>query len=141
MEQHRANPACASCHKMIDPIGLALENFDVTGAWRIKDNGAPIDAASTMYDGAHLAGPADLAQALLKRKGVLLQTFTENMMTFALGRRLAAEDMPAVRKIVRDAGANGDPISAFVLGIAKSPPFRMKSVDTVTTTAGVAGQR
>jgi hypothetical protein len=141
MEQHRANPACASCHKMIDPIGLALENFDVTGAWRIKDNGAPIDAASTMYDGTHLAGPADLAQALLQRRRVLLQNFTENLMTFALGRRLAAEDMPAVRKIVRDAGADAAPTSAYVLGIVKSAAFRMKSVETVTTTAGVAGQR
>jgi len=140
MEQHRANPSCASCHKMIDPIGLALENFDVTGAWRIKDNGAPIDAASTMYDGTHLAGSADLGAALLERRGVLLQNFTENLMTFALGRRLAAEDMPAVRKIVRDAVAAGDPISAFVLGIVKSPAFRMKSADQVTTTAGVAGQ-
>jgi hypothetical protein len=141
MEQHRANPACASCHKMIDPIGLALENFDVTGAWRIKDNGAPVDAASTMYDGTHLAGPADLTQALLQRRRVLLQNFTENLMTFALGRRLAAEDMPAVRKIVRDGGATGAPLSAYVLGIVKSAAFRMKSVETVTTTAGVAGQR
>ena len=141
MEQHRANPACASCHKMIDPIGLALENFDVTGAWRIKDNGAPIDAASTMYDGTHLTGPADLSRALLTRRRVLLQNFTENLMTFALGRRLAAEDMPAVRKIVRDAGADTAPTSAYVLGIVRSAAFRMKSVEAVTTTAGVAGQR
>ena len=141
MEQHRANPACASCHKMIDPIGLALENFDVTGAWRIKDNGAPVDAASTMYDGTHLAGPADLTEALLQRRRVLLQNFTENLMTFALGRRLAAEDMPAVRKIVRDGGATGATFSTYVLGIVKSAAFRMKSVETVTTTAGVAGQR
>ncbi|HMF99069.1 MAG TPA: DUF1592 domain-containing protein [Vicinamibacterales bacterium] len=141
MEQHRANAACASCHKMIDPIGLALENFDVTGAWRIKDNGMPVDAASTMYDGTRLAGPADLEQALLKRRGVLLQTFTENLMTFALGRRLVPEDMPVVRQIVRGADAAGDPMSAFVLGIVRSAAFRMKSVEAVTTTAGVVGQR
>jgi mono/diheme cytochrome c family protein len=141
MEQHRASPACASCHKMIDPIGLALENFDVTGAWRIKDNGAPVDAASTMYDGTPLAGPADLDQALLKRRTVLLQTFTENLMTFALGRRLAPEDMPTVRRIVRDADAAGDRVGSFVLGVVRSPAFRMKSAETVTTTAGVAGQR
>ena len=79
MEQHRANPACTSCHRMIDPIGLALENFDVTGAWRIKDNGAPVDPASTLYDGTPLASPADLQQALLKRSGVLVRTFTENL--------------------------------------------------------------
>ena len=141
MEQHRANPSCASCHKMIDPIGLALENFDVTGAWRIKDNGAPIDAASTMYDGTRLAGPGDLGQALLTRRSVLLQTFTENLMTFALGRRLVPEDMPVVRQIVRNADAAGDPVSAFVLGVVKSAAFRMKSVEAATTTAGVVGQR
>ena len=73
---------------MIDPIGLALENFDVTGAWRIKDNGTPIDAASALYDGTPLTGPADLRQALLKRSTSLIRTFTENLMTYALGRRL-----------------------------------------------------
>jgi cytochrome c553 len=127
MEQHRANPACASCHRMIDPIGLALENFDVTGAWRIKDNGTPVDAASTLYDGTPLDGPADLRQALLKRSRVLVQTFAENLMTFALGRRLGHEDMPAVRGIVRQAEAEHHQLSAFVLAIVKSPAFRMKS--------------
>jgi cytochrome c553 len=141
MEQHRANPSCASCHKMIDPIGLALENFDVTGAWRIKDNGMPVDAASTLYDGTPLGGPADLSQALTRRRDVLLKTFTENLMTFALGRRLAAEDMPTVRKIVRDADAAGDRTSAFVLGIVKSAAFRMKSGDAATSTAAAGGQR
>ncbi|HXI27996.1 MAG TPA: DUF1592 domain-containing protein, partial [Vicinamibacterales bacterium] len=81
MEEHRKNPACTSCHRVIDPIGLALENFDPTGKWRIKDNGAPVDAASMMYDGTPLGGPADLGQALQKRRSVLLQTFTENLMT------------------------------------------------------------
>ena len=98
MEQHRANPACASCHRMIDPIGLALENFDVTGAWRIKDNGMPVDAAERRSTTARRStGPADLRQALLKRPTALVRTFTENLMTFALGRRLEHEDMPAVR--------------------------------------------
>ncbi|OLC75525.1 MAG: hypothetical protein AUH72_20240 [Acidobacteria bacterium 13_1_40CM_4_65_8] len=137
MEQHRANPACASCHRMIDPIGLALENFDVTGAWRIKDNGAPVDAASALYDGTPLDGPADLRQALLKRSGVLVQNFTENLMTFALGRRLGYADMPAVRRIVRQAAASDHKLSAFVLAIVKSPAFRMKSADA-TATADVA---
>ena len=104
LEQHRANPACASCHRMIDPIGLALDNFDVTGAWRIRDNGMPVDASSTFYDGTPLTGPADLRQVLLKRSGVLVQNFTENLMTFALGRRLGHADMPAVRTVVRQAG-------------------------------------
>jgi hypothetical protein len=140
MEQHRANPACASCHRMIDPIGLALENFDVTGAWRIKDNGMPVDAASTLYDGTPLAGPADLREALLKRSTVLVQTFAENLMTFALGRRLGYADMPALRGIVRQAEAADDRLSAFVLGIVRSPAFRMKSADGSTSIAD-AGRR
>ena len=139
MEQHRANPACASCHRLIDPIGLALENFDVTGAWRIKDNGTPVDAASALYDGTPLDGPADLRQALLKRSGVLVQTFTENLMTFAVGRRLGYADMPAVRRVVRQAEAADHKMSAFVLAIVKSPAFRMKSADVPTTTAEAGG--
>ncbi|MBI1873933.1 MAG: DUF1592 domain-containing protein [Acidobacteria bacterium] len=134
MEQHRANPACASCHRMIDPIGLALENFDVTGAWRIRDNGTPVDAASALYDGTPLTGPADLRQALLKRSRVLIQTFTENLMTFALGRRLGHADMPTVRSIVREAEAADHRLSAFVLAIVKSPAFRMKNADVSSTT-------
>jgi hypothetical protein len=129
MEQHRANPACASCHKMIDPIGLALENFDVTGAWRIKDNGMPIDAASALYDGTPLTGPEDLRQALLKRSTSLVRTFTENLATYALGRRLGYADMPMVRAIVRDAQAHDYRLSSFVLGIVKSPAFRTKAAD------------
>ena len=126
---------------MIDPIGLALENFDVTGAWRIKDNGMPVDAASALYDGTPLDGPADLRQALLKRSGVLVQTFTENLMTFALGRRLGYEDMPAVRGIVRQAAAEHHKLSAFVLAIVKSAAFRMKSADLPTPTAGAGAQK
>jgi cytochrome c553 len=135
MEQHRANPACASCHRMIDPIGLALENFDVTGAWRIKDNGTPVDAAGALYDGTPVAGPADLREALLKRSRVLVQTFTENLLTFALGRRLDYGDMPAVRGIVRQAETQNQRLSAFVLGIVKSPAFRMKGAEPATATA------
>ena len=136
MEQHRANPACSSCHRMIDPIGIALENFDVTGAWRIKDNGMPVDPASALYDGTPLSGPADLRGALLKRSRVLIQTFTENLMTFALGRRLGYEDMPAVRTIVRHAAAADHRFSAFVVGIVNAPAFRMKSADVQTDAAG-----
>ena len=132
MEQHRANPACASCHRMIDPIGLALENFDVTGAWRIRDNGAPIDAASALFDGTPLAGPADLRDALMTRSGVLVQTFAENLMTYALGRRLDPTDMPALRGVARGAHQAGDRFSAFVLGVVQTPAFRMKSADGVT---------
>jgi mono/diheme cytochrome c family protein len=136
MEQHRANPACASCHKMIDPIGLALDNFDATGAWRIRDNGMPVDAASTFYDGTPLNGPEDLRRALMKRSSVLVQNFTENLMTFALGRRLSHEDMPALRGIVRQADADGQRLSAFVVAIVKSPAFRMKAAEAPTATGG-----
>jgi len=126
---------CTGCHKIMDPIGLALENFDVTGAWRIKDNGMPVDAASALYDGTPLAGPGDLRGALLRRSRVLIQNFTENLMTFALGRRLGYEDMPAVRRIVGRADSAGDRFSAFVVGIVNAPAFRMKSADAPASTA------
>jgi hypothetical protein len=122
---------------MIDPIGLALENFDVTGAWRIKDNGMPVDAVSALYDGTPLTSPEDLRQALLKRSTSLIRTFTENLMTYALGRRLDHADMPAVRSVDRQAAAADNRFSAFVIGIAKSPAFRMKAAD-LATSAGVA---
>jgi hypothetical protein len=134
MEQHRANAACTSCHRMIDPIGLALENFDVTGAWRIKDNGMPVDAASVFYDGSPLTGPEDLRSALLKRSPALIRTFAENLTTYALGRRLEYADMPMLRDIIRQAATADHRISAFVLAIVKSPAFRMKSVDAAART-------
>jgi mono/diheme cytochrome c family protein len=136
MEQHRANPACSSCHRMIDPIGLALENFDVTGRWRIRDNGTPVDPASTLYDGTPLAGPDDLRAALVKRSSVMVQTFVENLATYALGRRVESTDMPAVRAIVRQGQAADYRLSAFVLGIVRTPAFRMKTSDAAVTTAG-----
>ena len=104
MEEHRKNPACTSCHKVIDPLGLALENFDVTGAWRIKDNEVPVDVVGDLYDGTRMDGPAGLRQALLKHSDVFLTSFTESLMTYALGRRLEYTDMPAIRAVVRDAG-------------------------------------
>ena len=97
MEDHRRNPACMSCHRMIDPIGLALENFDVTGAWRIKDNGAPIDPASTLYDGTPLASAADLQQALMKRSGVLVQHLHREPDDLRARPAAGATDMPMVR--------------------------------------------
>ena len=127
MEMHRSNPACSSCHRMIDPIGLALENFDVAGAWRIKDQGVPVDAAGELYDGTPLASPGDLRAALLKRPEPLVRTFTENLMAYALGRRLEHYDMPTVRRIARSAEAEGYRMSAFVLGVASSDAFRMKA--------------
>ena len=127
LEMHRDDPRCVSCHRMIDPIGLALENFDVSGAWRIRDRGTPIDAASDFYDGTPIASPSELRAALLKRPEPLLRTFTENLMAYALGRRLEYHDMPAVRRIVREAAAHDYRVSAFILGVATSDAFRMKA--------------
>jgi hypothetical protein len=132
MEEHRSNPQCRSCHRVIDPIGLALENFDVVGAWRIRDGGTDIDAAGTLYDGTPLGGPAGLRNALLKRKDVVLRIFTENLMAYGLGRRIEYYDMPTVRRIVRDAGAAQNHFSSYVLGIVRSPAFRMSRADSTT---------
>ncbi len=123
MEQHRVNPACRSCHVVIDPIGLALENFDVTGAWRIRDGGNMVDPASELYDGTPLAGPEDLRNALLSRSDVFYRVFTENLMAYALGRRVEYYDMPTVRTIVKEAGEDGYKLSAFILGVVKSAAF------------------
>ena len=132
MEQHRADPQCQSCHRVIDPLGLALENFDVVGMWRIRDGGTGIDASGTLYDGTPLDGPAGLRSVLLKRKDVILRTFTENLMAYGLGRRIEAYDMPTVRKIVREAAPAQNHFSSFVLGIVKSPAFRMSRAETTT---------
>ena len=125
MEQHRANPACMSCHRVIDPIGLALENFDVTGRYRIKDNGVPVDSTGLLYDGTAMEGPGGLRNALLKHRETFLITFAENLMTYALGRRLEPFDMATVRTIVRDAGKQNDQFGAFVTGITRSAAFQM----------------
>ena len=135
MEEHRKNPACVSCHRVIDPLGLALDNFDVTGKWRIKDNGVPVDAAGVMYDGTKIDGPAGLRAGLLKHRDVFLQTFTENLMTYALGRRVEYYDMPAVRTIVAQASKADHRFASFVLGIVNSAAFQRRTVDAVQTTA------
>ncbi len=135
MAMHAANPTCNSCHRMMDPIGLALENFGVSGAWRVKDNGMPVDASGELYDGTPLTGPEDLRRALLARPEPLLRTFTENLMAYALGRRVEYYDMPTVRRIVREAAARDNRLSVFINGIVTSPAFRMKGVDAVVDAA------
>ena len=135
MEEHRKNPACASCHKVIDPLGLALDNFDTLGAWRIKDNGVAIDANGVLYDGTKMNGPADLRAALLSHSEALIRNFTDNLMSFALGRRIEYYDQPSVRAIVRKAAQNGNHFSSFVMGIVNSPAFQMSTAEAVTTTA------
>ena len=127
MEEHRKNAACASCHRVIDPIGLALENFDPTGKWRIKDNEVPVDTEGVLYDGTKIDGAAALRSALLKHEDVFLETFAENLMTYALGRRVEYYDMPAIRAIVRDAARREYRFSSFVQGIVDSAAFRMRA--------------
>jgi mono/diheme cytochrome c family protein len=135
MEQHRKNPQCMSCHRVIDPLGLALENFDVTGKWRIKDSGVPVDSNGTLYDGTPMSGPAGLRTALLKHQDVFLLSFTENLMTYALGRRIEPSDMWAVRKVIKDAARHNYKISAFVQSVASSPLFTMGRMTPVSTNA------
>ncbi len=125
MEEHRKNPACNSCHRVIDPLGLALDNFDVTGAWRIKDNEVPVDSMGDLYDGTKINGPAGLRQAILRHQDVFMLSFTESLMTYALGRRVEYTDMPAIRSIIRNASRNEYRMSSFILGVANSAAFRM----------------
>ncbi len=136
MEEHRKNPACTSCHRVIDPLGLALENFDVTGAWRIKDNGVTIDAAGDLYDGTKMDGPTGLRSALLKHKDAIILSFTESLMTYALGRRVEPFDMPTIRSIVRDAGKQDNRLSSFIAGVVNSPAFQMSKSAQTETLAG-----
>jgi hypothetical protein len=125
LEEHRKNPFCASCHRMIDPIGLALENFEPTGQWRIADNDVPVDASTVLYDGTVLNGLNDLVEALLKHQDTFLRVFTQNLMAYALGRDVQYFDMPTVRSIVNKAALNGNRFSSYVLGIVNSDAFRM----------------
>jgi hypothetical protein len=141
MEQHRANPSCNSCHRVIDPLGLALENFDASGKWRIKDSGVPVDPTGVMYDGSQLNGPADLRQALMKHSDAILLSFTESLMTYALGRPIEYYDMPTIRGIVRDAGKNNNRMSSFITGVVNSSAFRMARAPSVeTSVAAQIGQ-
>jgi mono/diheme cytochrome c family protein len=144
MEMHRKNPSCNSCHRVIDPLGLALENFDVTGAWRIKDNEVPVDVVGDLYDGTRMEGPAGLRAALLNHSDMFQRSFTESLLTYAVGRRVEYADMPAIRGIVRDAAKNQNRISSFILGVVNSPAFRM-SITTepasLRRAADVAPQR
>jgi mono/diheme cytochrome c family protein len=126
MEAHRANPACASCHKLMDPLGFALENFDAVGAWRTRDAGAPIDASGQLTDGTQVDGVVTLRQALLKRPEVFVGTFTEKLLTYALGRGLDYYDRPAVRGIVREAAPSDYRFSALIMAMVRSAPFQMR---------------
>jgi hypothetical protein len=126
MEMHRANAQCRSCHQYMDPIGLALDNFDVTGKWRIREHGMPVDTKGDYYDGTPVSTPAELQRVLLKRPIPLVRTFTQNLMAYALGRRIEYYDGPAIRRITRDAEAGGYRFADIVAGIVNSDAFLMR---------------
>ena len=128
MEMHRTNPTCNSCHQFIDPIGLALDNFDVTGKWRIRENGMPLDTLGTFYNGTDIASPGELQSVLLSRPVPLVRNFASNMMAYALGRRVEYYDMPTIREIVAEAETNDYRVSSFIKGIVNSEAFRMKRI-------------
>ncbi len=126
MEEHRANPVCAGCHKIMDPIGLALENFDGVGQWRTTDSGSVIDASGQLVDGTRLDGPASLRKALLDRSEAFVGSMTEKLLMYGVGRETRYYDMPVVRAVMRDAARNRYRFSDLVLGIVRSAPFQMR---------------
>ncbi len=137
LTEHRKNPACAVCHNMMDPIGFSLENFDATGAWRDRTEAhEPVDASGTLVDGTAIQGPVTLRESLLSRPDAFALTFTEKLMTYALGRGVEYYDMPAVRSIVRGASGEDYKVSRIVLGIVNSVPFQMKRVPAEVESAG-----
>jgi hypothetical protein len=133
MLEHKINPSCASCHAMIDPLGFALENFDVTGAWRTTDGGSPIEASGSFIDGTRFNGPAEFRAGLMKYRDAYYTGVTQQLLAFALNRKgnsghVYDYEMPAVRKIVRGASAQNYRWSSILAGIAASTPFQMKTI-------------
>jgi hypothetical protein len=126
LEQHRRNPTCAACHRVMDPLGFALENFDGIGEWRLKEAGGAIDPSGQLGDGSPVDGPVALRKAILKRPEMFVRTFTQKLMTYGLGRGLEYHDRPLVRAIGRDAQKQNYRFSSIVLGIVRSAPFQMK---------------
>ena len=136
MELHRKNPTCNACHQYMDPIGLALDNFDVTGKYRFRENGMVLDTKGRMYDGVTVETPTDLLKSLMSRPIPLVRSFTENLMAYALGRRVEDFDQPAVRVITRGAEATGYKMSSFISGIVNSRAFRTKRAETAADAQG-----
>jgi hypothetical protein len=118
----------------MDPIGLALDNFDVTGQWRIRENGMPLDTQGELYDGTPLTSPEDLRRALLRRPIPLIRNFTQNLMAYALGRRVEYYDKPTIRAITARAEADDYRISSFIMGVVKSDAFQMSRAETMIET-------
>jgi hypothetical protein len=129
LEMHRSNPTCNACHRFMDPLGLALDNFDVTGKWRIRENGVALDTRGQMWDGTPVESPADLRKVLHDFRELLVRNFAENLMAYALGRRIESYDMPTIRSIARQAAARDYRLSTFVLGVVNSPAFQMQKAE------------
>jgi uncharacterized protein YbjT (DUF2867 family) len=126
LAEHRKNPACSGCHKLMDPVGFSLENYDAVGRWRRAEDGVPVDSSGGLPDGAKFDGAAGLEKALLTRPELFATTITEKLLTYALGRGVEYTDAPAVRQIVRQAQTNNFRFSSLILGIAGSPSFQMR---------------
>ena len=133
MVSHRTNQPCKGCHQLMDPIGLALENFDGVGRWRTTDSGAPIDASGELVDGTMVNGVETLRTALLGRPDAFVQTMTEKLLMYAMGRAAHHYDMPAIRAIAREASRNDYKFSSLVVGIVNSDPFQMRVKKTEET--------
>lgn len=135
LAMHRANPSCSSCHSVIDPIGVALERYDVTGEWRINDAGNPVDPTGELWNGTAVDGPVELRDALLRYREPLLRAFTKNLMAYALGRRVEHYDQPTIRSITRRAADEEYRVSSFIEGVVLSDAFRMKRIPETPTDA------
>jgi hypothetical protein len=129
MEMHRSNPTCAVCHRMMDPLGFALENYDGLGSWRNSTgNGEPIDSSGVLPDGTMFDGPAGLREVLVTKRDMFVETFSERLLTYALGRGVEPYDHPVLRKIRRDAASENQRWSSIIVGIVNSTPFQMRRV-------------
>jgi hypothetical protein len=134
LEQHRANPACASCHARMDPLGFALENYDAIGRWRTHEGKFPIDASGKLANGATFTNAKELKETLINQKDEFVQCLTEKLLTYSLGRGLERYDKPVVRALSRDLAAHGYRFSALVMGIVNSGPFETKRTTTTEVT-------
>ena len=138
MEAHRKNPTCAGCHRIMDPIGLTLENFDAIGRWRLNDGLVPVNAHAELYDGRPLDGPVSLRQALVSQADAFRAGFSESLLSYALGRVLDHTDLPTARAVARQGARDQNRLSAFVMAVVTSGPFQMRTLAPATDT--IAGR-
>ena len=141
MEAHRADPVCAGCHKVMDPVGFAFENFDAIGRWRANDEGAKIDPSGAMFNGARVSGPASLRQMIASRPDVFAGVVAERLLTYATGRPIEYFDMPAIRQIVQDASKHNYQLVSLITGVVNSVPFQMKTKKAASADLTAAKQQ